>query len=145
MLLNPIFPYSQTFLMGTQSLPSRPSIIISTYSADIRHNGKLEKMQTQTSSIHSQWAFSKQTLISKLNYTAAHYSLVTRSCLALCDPMDCSLPGSYVHGIFQAGILEWVAISSSRRSSWLRDRTCVSCIGSRILYHQQHLGSPKLS
>ena len=43
---------------------------------------------------------------------------VTQMCPTLCDPMDvCSLPGSYVHGIFQARILEWVAISSSRGSS----------------------------
>ena len=41
-----------------------------------------------------------------------------QSCLALGDPMDCSLPGSSVHGIFQARILEWVVISSSRWSSW---------------------------
>ena len=41
---------------------------------------------------------------------------VTQSCLTLCDPMDCSLPGSSVHGIFQARILEWVAISFSRRT-----------------------------
>ena len=41
-------------------------------------------------------------------------SEVTQSCLTLCDPMDCSLPGSSVHGIFQARILEWVAISFSR-------------------------------
>ena len=40
-----------------------------------------------------------------------------QSCLGLCDPMDCSLPGSSVHGIFQARILEWVAISSSKGSS----------------------------
>ena len=39
-------------------------------------------------------------------------SEVTQSCLTLCDPMDCSLPGSYVHGIFQARILEWIVISS---------------------------------
>ena len=39
--------------------------------------------------------------------------LVTQSYLTLCDPMDCSLPGSSVHGIFQARILEWVAISFS--------------------------------
>ena len=45
-------------------------------------------------------------------------------------PMDCSLPGSSVHGILQARILEWVAISSSRGSSWPRDQTCVSCIAS---------------
>ena len=40
--------------------------------------------------------------------------LVTQSCLTLCDPMDCILPSSSVHGIFQARILEWVAISYSR-------------------------------
>ena len=37
-------------------------------------------------------------------------------CLVLCDPMDCSPPGSYVHGILQSGILDWVAMPSSRRS-----------------------------
>ena len=42
---------------------------------------------------------------------------VTQSCPALCHPMDCSLSGFFVHGIFQARILEWVAISFSRRSS----------------------------
>ena len=41
-------------------------------------------------------------------------SEVTQSCLTLCDPMDCSLPGSSVHGIFQAGVLEWGAIAFSK-------------------------------
>ena len=49
------------------------------------------------------------------------------SCFQLCDPMDCSLPRSSVHGIFQARVLEWVAISFTRGSSWPRDRTRVSC------------------
>ena len=48
-------------------------------------------------------------------------SVIEKSCLTLCDPMDCSLPGSSVHGIFQAEILEWVAISFSRGSSRPRD------------------------
>ena len=59
-------------------------------------------------------------------------------CLTLCDPMDCSLPGSSVHGIFQGRILERVAISFSRGSSQPRDRihvSCISCIGRLILYH----------
>ena len=51
-----------------------------------------------------------------------------------CDPMDCSLPDSSVHGISQARILEWVAISFSRGSAQPRDQTCVSCIGRWILY-----------
>ena len=53
-------------------------------------------------------------------------SEVTQSCPTLCDPLDCSLPGSSIHGIFQARALEWVAISFSRRSSLPRDRTQVS-------------------
>ena len=49
--------------------------------------------------------------------------LVTHSCLTLCSPMDCTPPGSSVHGILQARILEWVAIPSSRGSSQPRDQT----------------------
>ena len=53
----------------------------------------------------------------------------------LCNPMDCSLPGSLVHWIFQTRILEWVAISFSRGSSQPRDQIHISCIGRQILYH----------
>ena len=58
-----------------------------------------------------------------------------QSCPTLCDPMDHSLPGSSVHVILQARILEWVAMPSSRGSSRPRDRTrvlCVSCIAGAI-------------
>ena len=58
-------------------------------------------------------------------------SEVAQSCLTLCDPMDCSLLGSSIHGIFQARVLEWVAISLCRGSSRPRDRTLVSCIVGR--------------
>ena len=54
--------------------------------------------------------------------------LVTQLCLTHCDPMDCSLPGPFVHGLLQARLLEWVAISYSRESSQPRDRTQVSYI-----------------
>ena len=54
---------------------------------------------------------------------------VTQTCLTLCSPMVCSPPGSSVHGILQARILEWVAIPFSRGSSWPRDRTHISCMG----------------
>ena len=63
------------------------------------------------------------------------WSAVARSCPSLCDPMDCSLAGSSVHGIFQAIVLEWIVISFSRGSSWPRGRTHVTCIGRQILYH----------
>ena len=55
-------------------------------------------------------------------------SEVAQWCLTLWDPMDCSLPGSSLHGILQARVLEWVAISFSRGSSQLRERTGVSHI-----------------
>ena len=59
-------------------------------------------------------------------------------CLTPCDPMDRSPPGSSVHGILQARILEWVAMPSCRGSSPPKDRTCVS--GSR--HHLSHQGNP---
>ena len=58
-----------------------------------------------------------------------------QSCLTFCNPVDWSLPGSSIHGIFQARILEWGAISSSRGSSRLRDLTCISYHGRWVPYH----------
>ena len=53
-----------------------------------------------------------------------------------------SCPTPSVHGILWARLLEWIAISSSRRSSWFRNWTHVSCVGKRLLYHLSHLESP---
>ena len=77
------------------------------------------------------WVF----LVTKL--CMLHAELL-RSCLTLCNPVDYRLPGSSVHGILQARIPDWVAIPSSRGSSWPRDWThasYVSCIGRQVLYH----------
>ena len=63
-------------------------------------------------------------------------------CLTLCDPKDCSPPGSSVHRILQARILEWVAVPSSRGSSRPRDRTQVSRIAHRF-FSSEPLGKPK--
>ena len=82
-------------------------------------------------------------------------SVCAQLCLTLWDPLDCSPPGSSVHGISQAWILEWVHIFYSRGSSQPRDGThvfCVSCVGRQILYHCdngkinriQKLGGPPL-
>ena len=60
----------------------------------------------------------------------------------LCSPINCSLPGSSVHGILQARILEWVVIPSARGSSQPRDQIHISCIDRQVLYH---LGSTVLS
>ena len=86
-------------------------------------------------------------------YVAKHWFLkmerkseseVAQLCPTLCDPMDCSLSGSSVHGIFQARVLEWIAISFSRGSSRLRNRTQVSALRAerQTFYHLNHQGSP---
>ena len=61
-------------------------------------------------------------------------SVCAQSCPDFYNSMDCRLPGSSDHGIFQARIQEWMAISSSWGSFWLRDQTHVSCIGRQMLY-----------
>ena len=68
---------------------------------------------------------------------------VTKSCLTLHDPMDCSLPGSSVHGISQAGILEWVSISFSKGFFWPRDWSQVSCIAGKF-FTTEPAGKPSV-
>ena len=63
-----------------------------------------------------------------------HCCSVAQLCPTLWVPMDCSPPGSSIHGISQIRILEWVAVSFSRGSSWPRDGTCVCCISKQICY-----------
>ena len=65
------------------------------------------------------------------------------SCPTLCSPRDCSMPGSSSHGVFQARILEWIAISSSRGSSWSRDWTPVSWVAGRF-FTSEPPGKPYL-
>ena len=67
----------------------------------------------------------------KVRYLIVQVSKVVQSCLTVCDPMDCSLPRSSVHGVSQARILEWVALSYSGGSSQPRDQTPVSRIAGR--------------
>ena len=69
----------------------------------------------------------------KLRLWVAVVVLVAKLCLTLCNPMDCSPPGSSLHGISQARILEWVAVPFSRGSSPPRDQNCVS-LGDTMLY-----------
>ena len=64
------------------------------------------------------------------------------SCVWLCDPMDCSPPGSSVHGILQARTLEWTAMPSSRGSSQPRDQTCISCIAGKFFTNESP-GKPR--
>ena len=83
-------------------------------------------LSSSSSTPGNHWSWkSKVKLLSRVK------SQVTQSCPTLWDPMDCSLPGSSLHGILQVGVLEWVAIAFSRGSSQPRDWTRVSCIPGR--------------
>ena len=68
-------------------------------------------------------------------YTCIHVVkvkvLLAQLCLTLCNPIDCSRPGSSVRGILQTRILEWVAMPTSRGSSLLRNQTPISCTAGR--------------
>ena len=73
---------------------------------------------------------------------------VIQSCPTLCDPMDCGPPGSSVHRVLQARLLEWAAMLSSRGSSRPRTWTRVShvsCISRQVLYHWHHLVTAKVT
>ena len=65
-------------------------------------------------------------LFNKLHIVVCVHAKSLQSCPTLCNPMDCSMPGSFVRGIFQARVLKWVAISFSRGSSQPRDQTPIS-------------------
>ena len=84
------------------------------------------------------WWFLKKWNFLWKSYLACMHAKSLPSCLTLCNPMDCSLPGCSVCGILQARILEWVVIPSSGGSSQPRDPTQVfyiSYIGRKVLYH----------
>ena len=90
---------------------------------------KKKTLVSQTSSLQNCKKISFYDLSHPVCCTLLRGLCVLTHCLVLCYPMDCSLPGTYVHGIFQARIQEWVAISSSRGSFQPRDRTCISSLG----------------
>ena len=83
------------------------------------------------SKLQCAWAPATSGTIGSFSYKVK--VLDAQSYLTLCEPMDCSPRGFSVCGILQGRVLEWVAISFSRRSSWPRDQTCISCIAGRFL------------
>ena len=94
---------------------------------------------------HHSFPCSLLNFIQVMGKSACLRAKLLQSCATLCDPIDCSPPGSSIHGILQAGILEWAAMASSRGSSQPRDRIhifCVSCIAGRFFISQATKGSP---
>ena len=83
-----------------------------------------------------------------LNMSICTHAKSHQLCLTLCDPMDYRMPGSSVHGILQARVLQWFGMPSSSGSFWPRDWTLISYvsrIGGQVLYHKHYLGSPNMS
>ena len=80
---------------------------------------------------HYAWDLSSLTSVEPIPLLWKSENEVAQSCPTLWDPMDGSLPGSSIHRIFQARVVEWAAISFSRGSSQSRDRTWVSCIADK--------------
>ena len=88
----------------SKELPRRPGIEMMCLPALSAHQGTSEKPQK---------AFTKAGTSLKLLSAAAAAAKSLQLCPTLCDPMDCSPPGSFLHGIFQARVLEWGAIAFS--------------------------------
>ena len=89
-----------------------------------------KKIQHTKGTFHAKMGSIKDLILTEIDHSFK-WSEVAQSCPTLCHPMDCSLPGSYIYGVFQGIVLEWVAISFSRGSSRPRDRTQVSRIVDR--------------
>ena len=84
--------------------------------------------------VHGSTVFKSERLGKCLSSSVKVKVSVAQLCPTLCIPMDCNPPGSSVHGILQARILEWIAIPFSKGSFPSRDQTQVSCIVRQILY-----------
>ena len=96
---------------------------------------QIVKLQTSILSGNSHKHFNKILANQVQQHIKRTVCMCAQSCLTLCDPMGWSPPGSSVHSILQVGILEWVAMTSSRGSSQPRDWIRVSCIAGRFFTH----------
>ena len=110
-------------VLGTAREPTQGSVTVSTPEGLPTSLGKMERQE--------QKAVTEAATEALLNACVYLKSV----CLTFCDPMDCSPPGSSVHGILQARILVWVALSYSGGSSQPWDQTCILCTSRQILYH----------
>ena len=104
------------FRSQCREAPDYVTILNHRHKSGTSHLARLKYLDAKKTKRDSQW----------FSCFCVHAKLLLQSCPTLCGPMDCSLPGSSIHGILQARILEWVAMPSSRGSSWPRDQTWVS-------------------
>ena len=125
-------------MMKSWKLPLRSVTKEECRLSSLLFNIVLEVLPTAIRRKEKNWKGRKKTVIFANDISVHAYILSHLSCLTLCALMNCSPPSSSVHGILQARILEWVAILSSRGSSWPRDRTCTSR-GSWLLHCRQIL------
>ena len=97
------------------------------------HESKLsQERRTELKASHLLTHKTLQSCSNQNSICCCYHVSAAKSCLTLCNPMDCMPSGSSIQGIFQARILEWVAISFSRESSWPSYHTQVSCLADRF-------------
>ena len=128
------FPMTQLFASGGQSIGvSASALVLSVNIHDWFPLGWTGRISLHTGGmqpfLHTDKTFGSFSLG---KCKEGSEGLVTQLCPILCDPMDCSLSGSSVHGILQASILEWVAVHFSRGSSRSKDWTRISCLAKRF-------------
>ena len=127
-------PNPVIFIRGASYYPHRPVFHVSGSLFVIRSQTALG-LEDPSEMFGPHFTLTGEASAMGLYWFALRVHACAQSCPALWDPMDCSPPGSSVHGISQARIPEWVPISFSRGSSQPRDQTQVPCIGRQILYH----------
>ena len=126
----------QLFESSTKDLFIILLYLMSFFSAILRITVQILFLSALPSVSQSQNSLKKSWMYSCLQLNICYCCLIIKLCLTLCDPMDCNQLGFSVHGISQAKMLEWVAISLSRGSVKPKDQAWVSFIGRKILYYR---------
>ena len=133
MLLSPFLPFCLPSFKKKKHFPLSHGFRKKHQTLTIHVSRGISKNTSQAPQTCKPWSQNPICPLCKSNLSSC-CCLVTQLCPTLWGPMDCSPPGSSVHEISQARILQWVAFSFSRGSSWSKHRTCISYTGRWILY-----------